>query len=66
LRRLLIPLLVLRLFALCLEAQTASPEFGDPPVLSRIEVSAPDRFGQVTMTGNGDLLAVAVFVLIII
>ncbi len=50
-RRLLIPLLVLCLFALRLEAQTASPEFGDPPVLSRIEVSAPDRFGQMTMTG---------------
>ncbi|MBK8024670.1 MAG: hypothetical protein IPK19_25410 [Chloroflexi bacterium] len=50
--RMLIVLLMLCAFAVQVSAQTPPAQVGDPPVLSRIEVLPPDRFGLVTITGS--------------
>lgn len=50
--RLLIILLMLCAFGVPVSAQTRPAQVGDPPVLSRIEVTPPNAFGLVTLSGS--------------
>ncbi len=51
-RRLALLVILLYLLTGGAAAQSRPAQVGDPPVLSRIEVSPPNRFGLVTLTGS--------------